>query len=184
MKITFVQVWKSLLLTLYGLAGSVAVGLMLHGIGVFNPRGAEFAFVSFGAAGAFIFSVYHIRGLSNALTAAVCVSAVQFVVAASWVPVFNSAVWSFGVNLPVVWLAFLFERRLAAFHWGKFAVVGGVYGVMFVLLTLLVGVVQNIPDMPAALFRANFLDGLMIGLGMGLGVQAAETFIHSLAEKK
>jgi hypothetical protein len=95
-------------------------------------------------------------------------------------PWINSVFWSFGVNLPVVWLAFLFERKLAAFHWGKFVVVGIVYGIMFVLLTLVVGILRNTGAMPAIVFRQNFVDGLLIGLGMGLGVQAAEAFIHSI----
>jgi len=108
------------------------------------------------------------------------VSAVQFAVASVWMPWINSVFWSFGVNLPVVWLAFLFERKLAAFHWGKFVVVGIVYGIMFVLLTLVVGILRNTGAMPAIVFRQNFVDGLLIGLGMGLGVQAAEAFIHSI----
>ena len=91
-----------------------------------------------------------------------------------------AAIWSFGVNLPVVWLAFLFERKLATVHWGKFIVVGIVYGVMFVLLTLLVGILRSVETIPALVFRANFYDGFLIGLGMGLGVQAAEAFLESL----
>ena len=181
MKNLFVQLWKIALITLIGVAGSVTVGLMMHGINVFTPSGADFAYLAFGASGGLIFAIYHVRGLSNTITAAVCVSAIQFIVASVWVPTLNAVVWSFGVNLPVVWLAFLFERKLSTFHWGKFAVVGLVYGAMFVLLTLLVGVLRGTESMPAVLFRENFLDGSLIGLGMGLGVQAAETFIHSLA---
>lgn len=174
--------WKLALITVIGLAGSVTLGLLMHGSNVFIPKGAEFAFVAFGASGAFIFAFYHVRGLSNTVTAAVSVSALQFVIATVWLPTLNSVIWSFGVNLPVVWLAFLFERKLSVFHWGKFVIVGIVYGTMFVLLTLLVGVLLNVSSMPAAIFRDNFLDGLLIGLGMGLGVQGGEAFIHSIGK--
>jgi len=180
MKSMLTELWKLALITIIGIAGSLTLGLMAHGNDVFGPGRPEFAFVAFGASGAFILAVYHQRGLSNTITAAVCVSAVQFVVATVWLPTLNAAIWSFGVNLPVVWLAFLFERKLATFHWGKFAVVGIVYGAMFVLLTLLVGVLRNLETMPAIVFRENFLDGFLIGLGMGLGVQAAEAFLQSL----
>lgn len=180
MKTVLIQILKIVLITLIGLAGSVTVGLMMHGIDVFSPGKADFAFVAFGASGAFIFAIYHLRGLANAITAAVSISAIQFVVSTIWLPTLNSVIWSFGVNLPVVLLAFLFERKLAAFHWGKFTVVGVVYGVMFVLLTLLVGVLLSTGSMPASVFRDNFLDGFLIGLGMGLGVQAGEAFIDSL----
>ena len=94
--------WKIALITIVGLAGSTTVGLMMHGSDVFNPSGAEFAYIAFGASGAFIFAFYHQRGLSNTITAAVCVSAVQFIVASVWIPTLNAVVWSFGVNLPVV----------------------------------------------------------------------------------
>jgi len=180
MKKILTQLWKLSLITVIGLAGSITLGLMMHGTEVFDTKGVSFAFVAFGASGAFVFAVYHLRGLSNAITAAVCISAVQFVVASVWMPTLNSAVWSFGVNLPVVWLTFLFERKLAALHRGKFVVVGIVYGAMFVLLTLIVGVLSKTEALPASVFRENFIDGLLIGLGMGLGVQAAEAFIDSL----
>jgi hypothetical protein len=172
--------WKLALITSIGLVGSITLGLMMHGSNVFVPQGPEFAYVAFGLSGAFIFAFYHVRGLSNTVTAAVSVSAVQFVIATVWMPTLNSIIWSFGVNLPVVWLAFLFERKLSVFHGGKFVVVGVVYGTVFVLLTLLVGVINSVSAMPATVFRDNFVDGLLIGLGMGLGVQGGEAFIHSL----
>ena len=180
MKKIFEQLWKLGLISIIGVAGSVTLGLMMHGSDVFNPKGADFSYVAFGASGAFIFAFFHVRGLSDTITAAVSISALQFVVATVWMPTMNSIIWSFGVNLPVVWLAFLFERKLSAFQWGKFVVVGIVYGAMFVLLTLIVGLFQNLSAMPAIVFRENFIDGLLIGLGMGLGVQAGEAFIHSL----
>jgi len=180
MKDFFSLLWKLSLITVIGLAGSTTLGLMMHGSDVFIPQGPEFAYIAFGLSGAFIFAFYHVRGLSNTVSAAVSVSALQFVVATVWMPTLNSIIWSFGVNLPVVWLAFLFERKLAVFHGGKFIVVGIVYGTMFVLLTLLVGVFERVSSMPAGVFRDNFVDGLLIGLGMGLGVQGGEAFIHSL----
>jgi hypothetical protein len=184
MKNLLSELWKLALITLIGIAGSVTLGLMTNGLDVFGPGRAQFAYVAYGASGAFILAIYHIRGLSNAITAAVSVSAIQFVVATVWMPTLNSAIWSFGVNLPVVWVAFLFERKLSTFHWGRFVVVGILYGVMFVLLTLLVGLIRSTESIPAVVFRENFLDGSLIGLGMGLGVQAAEAFLQSLAHVK
>ncbi len=180
MKEILMQVWNLIVITAIGVVGSITVGLMMHGSDVFAPGGASFGYVAFGVSGAFIFAFYHIKGLSNAITAAVCVSAVQFVVSTVWMPTLYSVVWSFGVNLPVVWLAFLFEHKLSVFHGGKFVVVGVVYGSVFVILTLLVGLFQNVTTMPAIAFRENFIDGLLIGLGMGLGVQGGEAFLTSL----
>ena len=180
MKSLVTLLWKLAIITLIGLAGSVTLGLMMHGGTIFDPLKAEFGYLAFALSGAFIFAIYHMRGLSNSVTAAVSVSAVQLVVATVWMPTLSAVVWSFGVNLPVVWLAFLFERKLSVFHGGKFAVVGIVYGTVFVLLTLLIYVLQSVSTMPAAVFRDNFVDGLLIGLGMGLGVQGGEAFLHSL----
>lgn len=173
------QLFCLMIITLTGMVGSVVVGLIVYGGSVFIPESVGFAFVSFGLSGAFIFAFYHVRGLSETITTAVVVSAAQFAVGTLWFPVVNSLVWSFGVNLPVVVLAFVFERKLAHFRQAKFAVVGIVYGAMFVLLTLLVGVILNLTEMPASVFRENFIDGMLIGLGLGLGIEAGESLLHS-----
>lgn len=182
MKKYFGPLWKMSLITLAGVVGSITFGLMSHGSEVFDYQGISFAFIAFGLSGAFIFSFYHVYGLSNAISVAVSVSAVQFVVATTSMPVLNAGIWSFGVNLPVVWLAFLFERKLSGLYEWKFFVVGIVYGTVFVLLTQIVGLLGEITRIPSSVFQDNFMDGLMIGLGMGLGVQAGEAFIHSIEE--
>lgn len=180
MKNILSQLWKLALITSTGTLGSITFGLMLYGSDVFNYTGINFGFVAFGISGSFIFSFYHVYGLSNATTAAVTTSVIQFIIASNWMPMLNAGIWSFGVNLPVIWLAFLFERKLAALHGAKFLVVGVVYGAVFVLLTLIVGLMQQSTEIPSTVFRDNFIDGLMIGLGMGLGVQAGEANIHSI----
>ncbi|HLF20303.1 MAG TPA: hypothetical protein VI704_05900 [Bacteroidota bacterium] len=177
------ELWKLGLITLTGVLGSVTGGLMRYGGDVLSPRNVAFAYIAFGLSGAFIFAFYHVRGLLNTITAAVSAGAVQFVASVAYVPILNSAIWSFGVNLAVVSLAFLFERKLASFKQLKFLVVGLVYGALFVLLTLLVAVLTKVGSMPAAVFRENFVDGLLIGLGLGLGVEAGESFVHSLEKK-
>lgn len=178
------QLLKMGLITIAGVLGSITCGLMIHGSDVFDFHGIYFAFVAFGLSGAFIFSFYHVFGLSNAITVAVSVSALQFIVAATTMPVLNAVFWSFGVNVPVVWLAFLFERKLSVLHEWKFIAVGGMYGSVFVLLTLLVGLFRNISPIPPSVFQDNFIDGMLIGIGMGLGVQAGEAFVHSLSRDK
>jgi len=174
------QVLKLVLLTCTGLACSIVVGLMMYGSEVFHFQSVGFSFVSFGLSGAFIFAFYHVRGLSETITAAVVVSAIQFAASTTWISVLNAAIWSFGVNLPLILVAFLFERKLAPFKQFKFMVVAGLYGVMFVLLTLLAAWLSGTGLLPASVFRGNFLDGLLIGLGVGLGIEAGEAFIHSL----
>jgi hypothetical protein len=177
------QILKLALLTFAGFAASVITGLMVYGGGVFDPSSVGFSFVSYGASGAFIFAFYHVRGLSECITAAVVVSAVQFILASSWVAMLSAGVWSFGVNLPIILVAFLFERKLAPFRHFKFVVVSLLYGAMFVSLTLVGAWLKGTDLLPAELFRGNFLDGLLIGLGLGIGLEAGEAFIHSLEHR-
>jgi len=184
MKLTVRNIVMLFLITLSGVAGSVVVGLMMHGTEVFDTRSVGFSFLAYGLSGGFIFAFYHVRGLSEAITAAVAASALQFAISTTWITVLNAALWSFGVNLPVIVLAFLFERKLAALKWGRFFVVGIVYGSMFVLLSLLVAALQGIEQMPAELFRQNFFDGLLIGIGLGVGVQGGEAFMHSYEQHR
>lgn len=184
MKLDMIQVFKLALITIVGWAATVAVGLIFYGGNVFRPSSVAFAFFSFGLSGAFIFAFYHVRTVSETMAAAVLVSAVQFITGAAWFPWLNALVWSYGVNMPVVALAFMFERKLAHFKQAKFTVVALVYSVMFVLLTLIVSVLGGVEVLPASLFRDNWLDGLLIGLGLGLGVEGAESFIHSWEEHR
>lgn len=167
-------------LTMTGVIGSVVVGLMVYGIEVFSMTHIGFSFVSFGLSGAFIFAFYHVRGLSETITAAAVTSAFQFAVASSWITPLNAAIWSFGVNLPLIVVAFIFERKLAPFRQYKFVVVAMLYGVMFILLTLFVSLLGSMQMLPASVFRQNFVDGVLIGLGLALGIEAGEALVHSL----
>jgi hypothetical protein len=161
---------------------------MTYGGAVFDPLHPAFSFIAYGLAGGFIFAFYHVRGLSETITTSVIVSALQFAISSTWITPLAAGVWAFGVNLPVVALAFIFERKLANLRQAKFVVVAVVYGAMFVLLTLLVGALTGVEKMPAVVFRGNFLDGLLIGLGLGIGIEGGEAFVHSVehhrAEKR
>jgi hypothetical protein len=175
------EIWRLALITLLGFAGSIIAGLMIYGGEIFIPESAGFAYyVMFGVSTSFIFAFYHVRGLSNTITAAVSTGAIIFVVASFWMPVLNAAIWSFGVNLSVIVLAFLFERKLAYFKQWKFIVIGVVYGAIFVLLTLLVGLLTKVASLPPTLFQKNYLDGLWLGLSLGIGIEIAESIVHSV----
>lgn len=174
------QLSKLAFLTITGVVGSIVVGLMAYGNEVFDMTHIGFSFVSFGLSGAFIFAFYHVRGLSETITAAAVTSAVQFAVSSSWITPLNAAIWSFGVNLPLILVAFIFERKLAPFRQYKFVVVALLYGVMFVLLTLVVSLFGGTQMLPASVFRQNFTDGLLIGLGLALGIEAGEALVHSI----
>ncbi len=188
MRITIKTILILLVITIAGVAGSAIVGLMTYGAAIFSATSPGFSFLAYGLSGGFIFAFYHVRGLSETITTAVIVSTVQFIAATTWITLTNAVIWSFGVNLPVVALAFLFERKLAPVRQAKFVIIGLLYGGMFVLLTLVSGVIVGLQDMPAMVFRQNFIDGLLIGLGLGVGIQVAEAFLHSvehhLADKR
>ncbi len=184
MQLTFRSILKLLVITLCGMAGSVIVGLMVHGGNVFNFATSGFSYFAYGLSGAFIFAFYHVRGLSESITVAVVVSAIQFAIATTWIPVLNAVFWSFGVNLLVILLAFVFERKLESLRWAKFIVVGAAYASMFVMLTLIVAELAGIEEMPAVVFRQNAMDGLLIGIGLGLGVEAGEALVDSVSSHR
>ena len=177
----FGELWRLVLITVLGFLGGMIAGLMLYGSEIFNPQSAGFAyFVMYGISTSFIFAFYHVRGLSNTITAAVSTGAVIFIIAMAWMPVINAVIWSFGVNLSVIVVAFLFERKLEKFKQWKFMFVGVYYGAVFVLLTLLVSLLTKVEALPSSLFQRNFLDGLWLGLSLGIGIEIAESIIHSI----
>jgi len=177
---TISQILKIFLLAVAGGAGSCIVGLLVYGSNVFNLASPGFSFISFGVSGALVFAFYHVRGLSETITAAVVVSTIQFIASSTFVSVKQALLFSFGLNIPVVVLVFVFERKLATLKQAKFVVVGLTYGAMFVLLTLVVSMVAGSGSVPAEVFQKNFVDGLLLGTGLGLGIEAGEAFLHSL----
>lgn len=168
------------MLTVAGTAGAIVLGLLAYGTAVFDTASAGFSFVSFGFSTSLIFAFYHERGLSDTITAAVVVSAVQFVAVSAYVAILRGVLFSFGLNIPVVILAFLFERKLASMRTFRFVFVALTFGGMFVLLTLLVDVISGAEGLPPSVFQQNFIDGVMLGLGVGLGVGAGEALLASL----
>lgn len=177
----FGELWRLSFITFLGFLGSMIAGLILYGSDIFNPQSAGFAyFVMYGISTSFIFAFYHVRGLSNTITAAVSTGAVIFIIAMAWMPVINAVIWSFGVNLSIIVVAFLFERKLEIFKQWKFIFVSVYYGAVFVLLTLLVGIFTKVESLPSSLFQRNFLDGLWLGLSLGVGIELAESIIHSI----
>ncbi len=172
-------------LTLSGTAGAIVVGLCTYGTDVFDVTSPGFSFVSFGFSGSLVFAFYHVRGLSESITGAVVVSAIQFVVASQFIAWLRAVLFSFGLNLPVIALAFVFERKLAPLARWKFLVVGMMYGAMFVVLTLIVDVLAGPGGgLPASLFRENLLDGLLLGWGLGVGIEGGEALVHSFEHSR
>jgi hypothetical protein len=181
MKNWFGELWRLSFITFLGFLGSIIAGLMLYGSEIFDPQSPAFAlFVMYGISTSFVFAFYHVRGLSNTITAAVSTGAVIFIIAMAWMPVVNSVIWSFGVNLSVIVVAFLFERKWENIRQWKFVFVAVYYGAVFVLLTLLVGILTKVEALPSSLFQRNFLDGLWLGLSLGAGIEIAESIIHSI----
>jgi hypothetical protein len=181
MKKWFGECWRLILITVLGFLGSVIAGLMLYGSEIFNPQSVGFAYyITYGLSTSFIFAFYHMRGLSNTITAAVSAGALLFVIATSWMPVINAVIWSFGVNLSVVVIAFLFERKLENFKQWKFIFVGVFFGAIFVLLTVSVALLTKVQSLPPDVFQKNYRDGLWLGLSLGVGVEIAESIIHSI----
>jgi hypothetical protein len=175
------EFWRLAFITVLGFLGSMIAGLMLYGTDIFDPKSPAFVyFIMYGVSTSFIFAFYHVRGLSNTITTAVITGAIIFIIAMAWMPVINAVIWSFGVNLSIIVVAFLFERKLEKFKQWKFMFVGVYYGAIFVLLTFFVSILTKVEALPSSLFRNNFLDGLWLGLSLGVGVEIAESIIHSI----
>ena len=175
------ELWRLFLIAFLGTAGSMVAGLMMYGGDIFNPSGMPFVYyLAYGFSSACIFAFYHVRGLSNTISTAMVFGAVLFLGIAFILPIIFAAIYSFGVTVSVVVLAFLFERKLSTFkHW-KFTVVGIIFGKLFVLLNLISLVVSHASGMSAIGFQRNFLDGLCMGIGLGIGIEIAESIVHSV----
>ncbi len=154
---------------------------MVYGADVFQPLSSAFAYyVAYGISSACIFAFYHVRGLSNSISASMVVGVILFASITFIMPLKHALIYSFGVTISVVLLAFLFERKLSYLRHWKFIVVGIIFGELFVLLNLFSLLGSEGAVMTAEVFRHNFFDGLWMGFGLGIGVEIAESIIHSV----
>ena len=111
------ELWRLILIAFLGTAGSMVAGLMMYGGDIFNPSGMPFVYyLAYGFSSACIFAFYHVRGLSNTISTAMVFGAVLFLGIAFILPIIFAAIYSFGVTVSVVVLAFLFERKLSTFR--------------------------------------------------------------------
>jgi hypothetical protein len=175
------ELWRLLLIIILGTAGSMIAGLMVYGGKIFSIMDTSFDYyIAYGFCSSAIFSFYHVRGLSNTISVSMVFGSVLFVGISFIMPILHAAIYSFGVTTAVILLAFLFERKLAYLkHW-KFIAVGIIFGELFVLLNLISLVLAGAKDLLPEMFQRNFLDGLWMGFGLGLGVESAESIIHSV----
>ncbi|MBP8975678.1 MAG: hypothetical protein KBG83_03075 [Bacteroidetes bacterium] len=175
------ELWRLVLITALGEAGCLVAGLMVYGGGVFDPLSAPFAYyIAYGVSSALIFAFYHVRGLSNSISAAMVVGVILFASITFIMPVKHALIYSFGVTISVILLAFLFERKLSNLRQWKFVLVGIIFGELFVLLNLFSLIGTPGASLAAEVFQRNFLDGLWMGFGLGIGIQIAESIIHSV----
>ena len=182
MKMMLGHVWRFILIVLVGSIGSMISGLILYGAEIVNPLSPGYYFIVYGLSTSILFGCYHIWGLGRTIIAALAVSTLFFIVIAVTfhMPILHSVFWAFGINMPVVVLVFLFERKLVYFKQWKFLVVGIMYGAVFVFISGLVGLITRVSSMPPEYFQKNFVDGLALGIGLGIGVEIAESLIHSV----
>lgn len=175
------DLWRLAVIVLLGGLGSLIAGLMVYGGGVFEPMTSSFAYyIAYGISSACIFAFYHVKGLSNSISAAMVIGVLLFLSITFIMPVKHALIYSFGVTVSVVLLAFLFEKKLSYLkHW-KFIVVGIIFGELFVVLNLFSLIGTKGAMMAPEVFQRNFLDGLWMGFGLGIGVEIAESLIHSI----
>lgn len=178
------EIWRLFLVTFLGSIGGMIAGLLNYGGNIFDTQSAGFAYyIVFGFSTSLIFAFYHMWGFTSTIVGALGISTALFIIVALFVPfwpIINLAFWIFAVNISVVILAFLFERKLAYLkHW-KFIVISIIYGSLFVLLTLIVGIFKGITMISAEIFQKIFIDGIVLGVGIGIGIEIAESIIHSV----
>ncbi|MCX7984606.1 MAG: hypothetical protein N3A63_06860 [Bacteroidetes bacterium] len=175
------ELWRLVVIIVLGGLGSLIAGLMVYGGDVFEPLSTAFAYyIAYGLSSACIFAFYHVKGLSNSISAAMVIGVLLFLAITFIMPVKHALIYSFGVTVSVVLLAFLFEKKLSYLkHW-KFIIVGIIFGELFVLLNLISLVGSKGTIMSAEVFQKNFLDGLWMGFGLGIGIEIAESLIHSV----
>lgn len=175
------ELWRLVLITVLGGMGSMIAGLMVYGGEVFEPLSSPFAYyIAYGITSACVFAFYHVRGLSNTISAAMVIGVILFLTITFLMPVKQALIYSFGVTVSVILLAFLFERKLSYLRQWKFIVVGIIFGELFVLLSLFSMLGTTGATLAAEVFQHNFLDGLWMGFGLGIGVEIAESLIHSV----
>ncbi len=174
------QLAKLFFLTLMGALGAMLAGLIRYGGTIFMFSDPGFLFVSFGISGALMFAFYHLRGVSEAITASVIMSAVQFMTTTHWTNETAGLIWSFGVNTPALLLVYLFEKRFSLSRQLKTIVVASGYALILGFLTMTIMAIQQTESLAGFVIMQNCIDGFLLGLGLVAGITAGEMLLDAL----
>jgi hypothetical protein len=163
------------LLFVAGTMGSLFVGMVWSGAGVFDIGQTAAAFLFNGLGCALVFALQRWHGFWGAMGTSV-VLAVAFGVFAGeyFVPVF---IYALLMMLATVCVAeYMWGRTFPKLQFGRFLNTAVVFAAVALLTTLISVVMQAVPLLGGLLIR-NTVQGLLIGVGLGLGIEAAEMFI-------
>jgi hypothetical protein len=168
------------LLFVAGTIGSLFVGMLWSGAQVFDIEQTAAAFLFNGLGCALVFALDRWHGMWGAMGTSVVLSVAFGVFAGDYfVPVFIYSLLMMFASVCVS--EYMWGKTFPKLQFGRFLNTAIVFAAVALLTTLIAVVMQSVPLLGGLLVRNTF-QGFLIGVGLGLGLEAAEMFIPEREE--
>jgi hypothetical protein len=171
----FVFLNEAIIHAVLGLLCCLIVGFLFAGRRVFVPMNPSFQFLVYGIAGALDFSILKFSTMRNFLFAA----ALLLILYVTWARIrhLDLLLWRLlqfaGIAAAIYVYHHFYESQLRKLRFGKFLALGGAVAAANFLLSLLLLIFVDMPEV-GELVAGQTLFGFLIGSGLGIGFEIAE----------
>lgn len=169
-----------ILMTVFGLLGSIIIGYIFRGSAIFNPHNTSFQFVMSGLYGALFFSLLEYEALKVQVFAMLFIFLFQIVIFSgrfiSMSNILRDFLFLGGLFLSLkLYHDFIKRNPRLKYYLRCFALVlfYGIINLIVICIILLINGGQEFPPMNFLYSMSGF--GILIGLGIGLGL---DVYLH------
>ena len=167
--------YQFFLITFFGMLGSILIGLIFFGTSIFVPTRTSFQFVMSGLYGSLFFSLLEFSDIKELIYAILVILILQLIIFSgrdvSIIFVIRDLFYLGALFLSIkLYHQFIKRNTGIKLYLRSFALVlfYGVINAVFVSIVFLINAHRGFP--PIALIYAFARDGILIGLGIGLGI--------------
>jgi hypothetical protein len=174
-----------LLVALLAAVGSILIGLLFFGRGIFDKNRVGFQFLSFGIMGGFLFSSFRYlqKWIAGLLIVVLLVANELVLHSGNWDFIWQDVLYYLGTASALLIFAAYYFPKLAGTFLGRLLALSSLAAVAFSIVTVIFYFIflQN-PSIPrfnlSQMIYYDLSQGFLLGFGLGLGIEAADFVIR------
>lgn len=173
---------QSMIISFFGMIGCMLIGYLFLGSRIFIPRDPAFQFIVYGFIGSVMFSILRFSSLRSFLFVSVLFYLIEVtIIKFGKVDIFFARFLFFWGVVGSIFIFYkFFYLNLKVLKIGKFIILGGILALANMLIVSIGGQFVSVDNLKAIIEGQAFF-GLLIGSGIGLGIEIAELFGNELS---